>query len=73
MSLDALLQILQKTLVLENLDLGMEDGRKFWPEALAQTIDWYKANEDWWRPLKPHAFNATMLSDSDRQRLSQPT
>ncbi len=21
-------------------------------EALAQTIEWYKAREDWWRPLK---------------------
>ena len=54
-------------------ELGWSPSRSGWPEALVETIDWYRANEDWWRPLKPHAFNATMLSDSDRQRLSQPT
>ena len=32
--------------------LGWRATRSAWPEALAQTIDWYKSNESWWRPLK---------------------
>lgn len=33
-------------------ELGWRPTRSTWPEALAQTIDWYKSNESWWRPLK---------------------
>ena len=33
-------------------ELGWRATRSTWPEALAQTIDWYKSNESWWRPLK---------------------
>ena len=33
-------------------ELGWRPTRSAWPEALAQTIDWYKSNESWWRPLK---------------------
>ncbi len=33
-------------------ELGWRSTRSTWPEALAQTIDWYKSNESWWRPLK---------------------
>ncbi len=33
-------------------ELGWRATRSAWPEALAQTIDWYKSNEPWWRPLK---------------------
>ena len=33
-------------------ELGWRATRSTWPEALAQTIDWYKSNEAWWRPLK---------------------
>ncbi len=33
-------------------ELGWEPTRSAWPGALAQTIDWYKTHEDWWRPLK---------------------
>jgi dTDP-glucose 4,6-dehydratase len=33
-------------------DLGWEPTRSAWPQALARTIEWYKANESWWRPLK---------------------
>ncbi len=33
-------------------ELGWQPTRSAWPEALAQTIDWYKSNESWWRPLK---------------------
>ena len=33
-------------------DLGWKPTRSAWPNALAETIDWYKANEAWWRPLK---------------------
>ena len=33
-------------------ELGWQPTRSTWPEALAQTIEWYKSNESWWRPLK---------------------
>ena len=33
-------------------ELGWRPTRSTWPEALAQTIEWYKSNESWWRPLK---------------------
>jgi dTDP-glucose 4,6-dehydratase len=31
--------------------LGWEPAHSF-DEALGQTVDWYRAREDWWRPLK---------------------
>jgi len=33
-------------------ELGWRPTRSAWPEALAQTLDWYRSNESWWRPLK---------------------
>ena len=33
-------------------ELGWEPTRSAWPVALAQTIEWYRNNESWWRPLK---------------------
>jgi dTDP-glucose 4,6-dehydratase len=33
-------------------ELNWRPTRSAWPHALAETIDWYKANEAWWRPLK---------------------
>lgn len=35
-------------------ELGWEPEHTF-QEWLPKTIDWYKANEDWWRPLKAEA------------------
>ena len=32
--------------------------RSAWPQALAETIEWYRSNEDWWRPLKDASFEA---------------
>jgi dTDP-glucose 4,6-dehydratase len=29
--------------------------RRTLDEALAETVDWYRANEWWWRPLKDRA------------------
>jgi dTDP-glucose 4,6-dehydratase len=37
--------------------LGWKPARAF-EEALADTVDWYRANEVWWRPLKEGAFRA---------------
>ena len=33
-------------------ELGWQPTRSAWPQALQETVAWYKANEDWWRPLK---------------------
>ena len=33
-------------------ELGWEPAFKDFESGLAQTIDWYRANEDWWRPRK---------------------
>ena len=43
-------------------ELGWRPTRSTWPEALAETIRWYRGHEAWWRPLQGQAFNATMLS-----------
>ena len=43
-------------------ELGWAPTRSAWPEALAETVEWYRANESWWRPLQANAFNATNLS-----------
>jgi len=42
-------------------ELGWTPTRSQWPHALQQTVEWYRENEWWWRPLKSRAFNATML------------
>ncbi|MEM7229917.1 MAG: dTDP-glucose 4,6-dehydratase [Planctomycetota bacterium] len=36
-------------------ELGWEPTRSAWPEALQDTINWYSANPQWWRPLKESA------------------
>lgn len=41
--------------------LGWTPSRSAWPGGLRDTIEWYRAHEDWWRPLQANAFNATML------------
>jgi dTDP-glucose 4,6-dehydratase len=33
-------------------ELGWQPTRSAWPEALKATVEWYRANESWWRPLK---------------------
>ncbi len=43
------------------MQLGWRPTRSAWPQALAQTIEWYRDHEMWWRPLKNRAFNATNL------------
>ena len=45
-------------------ELGWVPTRSSWPEGLAETIEWYRAHEAWWRPLQGGAFNATMLPEA---------
>jgi dTDP-glucose 4,6-dehydratase len=33
-------------------DLGWSPRYESFRDGLAATIDWYRANEDWWRPMK---------------------
>ncbi len=33
-------------------ELGWKPRYTNFRDGLAATIDWYRANEDWWRPLK---------------------
>ena len=37
-----------------NRDLGWEPEHTF-EEWLHKTVDWYRNNENWWRPLKQEA------------------
>ena len=39
-------------------ELGWSPTRSAWPAALAQTIDWYRDNEPWWRQLKQRLLRA---------------
>ena len=34
-------------------ELGWQPTRSAWPDALIDTIDWYRSNETWWRSLRP--------------------
>jgi len=37
-------------------ELGWSPTRSAWPAALEATINWYKANEPWWRRVKSGAY-----------------
>src|SRR6266511_1942912 len=40
-------------------ELGWEPAHDF-RAGLAETIDWYRRNESWWRPLKPRGASRTL-------------
>jgi dTDP-glucose 4,6-dehydratase len=40
-------------------ELGWEPAHDF-RAGLAETIDWYRRNEPWWRPLKPRGASRTL-------------
>jgi len=37
-------------------ELGWEPSRSAWPEALEQTVNWYKDNPQWWQRVKSGAY-----------------
>ena len=37
-------------------ELGWKPSRSAWPDALAATIEWYRANQDWWKRVKSGAY-----------------
>jgi dTDP-glucose 4,6-dehydratase len=39
-------------------ELGWQPTRSAWPKALEDTINWYKANKDWWQRVKSGAYRA---------------
>jgi dTDP-glucose 4,6-dehydratase len=41
-------------------ELGWQPTRSAWPQALQATVEWYRANEAWWRPLKEKTANAAV-------------
>src|SRR5215211_3436281 len=46
-------------------ELGWAPAHDF-DQGLAETIAWYRANEDWWRPMKPAGVTRTL--DTGRAR-----
>jgi dTDP-glucose 4,6-dehydratase len=40
-------------------ELGWAPAHDF-DQGLAETIDWYRGHQDWWRPLKPAGANRTL-------------
>lgn len=51
------------TKIIQELGWKPEIGRDNFDEGLSETIDWYKNNQDWWRPLLKR--RAT-ISDEDK-------
>ena len=51
-------------------ELGWVPTRSVWPEALAETINWYRANEHWWRPLAARQSKGEASSSSRGSVLS---
>ena len=41
--------------------LGEDRLRDIGPDGLARTIDWYLANESWWRPLRDKVYRGERL------------
>ncbi len=39
-------------------ELGWEPTRSAWPEAMAATVEWYKANAEWWQRVRSGAYRA---------------
>ena len=39
-------------------ELGWRPSRSAWPEALAETINWYTANREWWERVRSGAYRA---------------
>lgn len=37
-------------------ELGWRPSRSAWPEALEKTVEWYTANDQWWRRVKSGAY-----------------
>ncbi len=37
-------------------ELGWKPSRSAWPSALAETIDWYRNNTEWWKRVKSGAY-----------------
>jgi len=37
-------------------ELGWAPTRSAWPDALAETVEWYRRNETWWRRVKSGAY-----------------
>jgi dTDP-glucose 4,6-dehydratase len=40
-------------------ELGWAPAHDF-DQGLAETIAWYRAHEDWWRPMKPAGASRTL-------------
>ncbi len=51
-------------------ELGWKPVRSAWRDALAGTIEWYRANEDWWRPLAARLSKGEASSSSRGSVLS---
>lgn len=47
-------------------EFGWEPAGSAWPEALANTVDWYRAHENWWRALKSDTVNTARVCLSRR-------
>jgi dTDP-glucose 4,6-dehydratase len=43
-------------------ELGWQPTRSAWPQALQATVEWYRANEAWWRRLKDGQHNPKVAS-----------
>src|SRR3989339_148481 len=51
------------TKIIEELGWKPEIGRENFDDGLKETIDWYKNNQDWWRPLLKRR---AVISDEDK-------
>ena len=40
-------------------ELGWKPTRSQWPQALVETVNWYKANETWWQRVKSGDYRET--------------
>ncbi len=40
-------------------ELGWKPTRSQWPQALIETVNWYKANETWWQRVKSGDYRET--------------
>lgn len=53
-------------------ELNWQPTRSAWPDALSETIQWYKANESWWRALKQTPKTNDAVSAAPKEQSAMP-
>lgn len=54
-------------------ELGWRPTRSEWPQSLADTVDWYRDNESWWRRVRSGEYRAYYQKQYGNDHAVQPS